>query len=307
MRNHDVSLILSTYLSDIYIEQYYQNIVDLLTVANIQLVHILNEPTEPELLFIERFKQLQSIKGLAVFEYKHLIVKRETLYASWNRAIKLSNSKLISISNVDDIRYSHGLRMQIDAFNGADEMLLLGSYSHIRTKNGLQSPSIKQPPNKNELVAGMYGGTFMMWSNPRYLGDPDIFFDEQFKVAGDFDFQIRFASLGRIEILNKYVGEYLNIGTGLSTSSILQEIEAQLIYRRYSIVDKLIPFSSSLCSRYGYFVNSIITDNKLNDISEVELNIDSIRRMNSVRSQTLKVQAWVKAFKINLKSIFYAK
>ena len=42
---HDVSIILSTYSSNRFIENYYNNIIELTEVANIQLIHILNDPT----------------------------------------------------------------------------------------------------------------------------------------------------------------------------------------------------------------------------------------------------------------------
>ena len=308
MSRHDVSLVLSTYLSDDYIEQYYGNVVDLIGVANIQLVHVLNDPTELELLFVDKFNELQLREGRRVFEYKYLIVKRETLYASWNRAIKLSDAELISISNVDDVRYPQGLRGQIDAFNGCDGLLLLGSKFYVRTEGGLQSTWIKQLPTRLDLISGMYIGPFFIWKNPRLLNMPHIMFDEQFRVAGDFDFQIRFSSIGKIGVLNEYVGEYLNIGNGLSTGSILQEIEGQLIYLRYNVVDKLIPFSSLLCLKYGYSANSFSIDGGVADISEVVIDLNLIRQLNSVRVVVFKerLKGLFKTFKIAAKSVFYA-
>ena len=57
--SHDVSIILSTYSSDDYIKKYYLNITELINVAKIQLVHVLNDPTILEKSFIEKFLKLQ--------------------------------------------------------------------------------------------------------------------------------------------------------------------------------------------------------------------------------------------------------
>jgi hypothetical protein len=243
---HDVSIILSSYLSDNYIENYFNNIKALINVASIQLVHILNDPTKKEISFKDKFENFQLSSGKNFFEYKYLIVKRETLYSSWNRAIKLSDSRLITISNVDDVRYPDGLKAQISAFNKCKKMFLLGSNFKIKTENGLVSKNIrnKKKIRKNDLYSGMYLGPFFMWTNPIYMGKKHQLFDEQFSVAGDFDFQIRFAAFGTVKILEKEIGEYYNNNTGLSTNSIFQLIEGQVIYHRYNIVDKKITFFS---------------------------------------------------------------
>ena len=61
--NHEISVILSTYASDKFIKNYYNNILELVKVSNIQLIHVLNEPTTKELFFKDKFLELQRDEG----------------------------------------------------------------------------------------------------------------------------------------------------------------------------------------------------------------------------------------------------
>ena len=284
--SHDVSIILSTYLSDNYIEKYYYNCIKLIENINIQLVHILNDPTPKELEYKKKFFNLEAKKGKKNFQYKFLIVKRESLYASWNRAINLSESKFISISNIDDIRYPLGLKSQISRIREYNEMVLLGSYFNVKTEDNLiiHDNTKNQKINRNDFFAGMYIGPFFMWSNPIFFKKKQIYFDEQFHVAGDFDFQIRFASVGKVEILSENVGQYLNNVSGLSTGSILQSIEGQVIYYRYNVVDKKLPlFSFLFFEKYEPFLIKINSE-KL-PLNKVCSNLSIINRTNKKRKK----------------------
>lgn len=285
----DISILLSTYLSDNYIKKYYQNIIELTNVANIQLIQILNNPTNLELKYRQKFIELQTNLKSTTFKYDHQIVERESLYASWNRAIKLSRSRLITISNVDDIRYPEGLKAQISALKNCNDMHLLGSYCHIKTKVGLKKNIISKSANlvKADFFSGMYVGPFFVWTNPKHLNLDDFLFDEQFKVAGDFDFQIRFAALGSITILKKNVGEYLSINSGLSTGSILQSIEGQVIYHRYKVVDKILPFSSTFFFKNKYSPLNIKINNINYDLDYFFPELNLIKTVNSKRKKEL--------------------
>ena len=283
---HDVSIILSTYKSDDYINDYFNNIVDLINVANIQLIHVINEATDQELLCKNKFLNLQKIYGKKKFHYKYLVVPRESLYCSWNRAIKLSDSKFITISNVDDIRYPDGLRRQISFLKKSKNISLVSGQCDEKNLYGLRERRTinNLSLNNSSFYSGMYIGPFFMWTNPKYFGQKDIYFDEQFLVAGDFDFQIRFSAIGNISILDDYIGQYLNIGKGLSTGSIYQIIEGQMIYSRYFVRDKIIPLFSYLFFKKTYFPKKFKLDNKLIPIEEICQNVESIKDINSNRN-----------------------
>ena len=287
--SHEISIILSTYMSDDYIENYYINFNELINVAKIQLVHVLNNPTTLEQSYIEKFLKLQSKLGKINFEYKYVVVERETLYTSWNRAIKLADSRLITISNVDDIRYPKGLKKQISEFKNisGNRMLLLGSYSNMRTSNDLIIQEKKKMFKKNDsdFLNSFYIGAFFVWTNPNFVGLNHILFDEQFTVAGDFDFQIRFTVFGSIKMLDENVGEYLNIGKGLSTGSILQPIETQVIYKRYRVVDKKIAYFSKFFFRNKYYPFLLKINSIMYPLDKACPQINNIRSINLKRKK----------------------
>jgi hypothetical protein len=283
---HDVSIILSTYLSNRFIENYYNNITELIKVANIQLIHVANDPTVKELYFKNKFLKLQKKESKENFQYKFLIVRRESLYASWNKALKLVDSKIIAISNVDDVRYTTGFKTQIAEFKKADKMLLVGGQMNLRTPNDLIIHKTRKPKiKKYDLLANMHVGPFFMWTNPMYFGQDHIYFDEQLYVAGDFDFQIRFAKIGKIKILDEILGEYFNDGSGLSTGSIYQSIEGQLIYQRYNVIDKKIFFFPFLFFKDRHSPYFFKIDRTLHSLEEVCAKINFIRKKNSERKK----------------------
>lgn len=284
---YDVSMILSTYDSDKFINNYYNNIIDLIKFSKIQLIHVLNDPTTKELFFKDKFLELQKKERGEKFQYKFLIVKRESLYSSWNKAIELSDSMVITISNVDDIRYPTGFKAQIAELKIADKMLLVSGKLHIRTPDELIiNNSKKTKITKNDLYSGMYIGPAFMWTNPKFFGLNQIYFDEQFYVAGDFDFQIRFASIGDIRFLEEVLGEYYVANTGLSTGSIFQLIEGQAIYQRYNVKDKKAFFFPNIFFKNKYSIFFLKIDGVKFSLEEKFCNFENIRKINSIRKKS---------------------
>ena len=306
--NYDVSIILSTFQSDQYIDKYYENICELLNVASIQLVHICNDVTDLERNVSQQFSSLQYADSASDFEYICVCVERETLYASWNRAIKLATSKLVTISNVDDYRYADGLLKQIEFLSRLSGPVLLGSKFNVRTSEELYSPQFSGVVPDSEYFSGMYVGPFFMWINPVLCGHDPFYFDEQFKVAGDFDFQIRFASKYSVDILNVAVGEYLSLQEGLSTGSIIQEIEGQVIYSRYCVVDKALPLASMILSKYDYKPSQFMLDKIAFDVKEM-VSVNEICVINSSRKSSFvhKIRSFARLVKIYLKIFANAK
>lgn len=305
---YDVSIILSTFQSDQYIDKYYENICELLNVASIQLIHVCNDVTDIEKKVSQQFISLQHVDSVGDFEYVCQYVERESLYASWNRALKLVTSKLITISNVDDYRYADGLLKQIEYLSCLSDPVLLGSKFNVRTSEELYSPKFCRVVPDSEYFSGMYVGPFFMWINPVFCGHDPFYFDEQFKVAGDFDFQIRFASKYSVDILNVAVGEYLSLQEGLSTGSIIQEIEGQVIYSRYCVVDKVFPLAFMILSKYDYNPSQFVLDKIAFDVKEM-VSVNEICETNSSRKTTFahKLRSFARLVKIYIKIFANAK
>jgi hypothetical protein len=140
-----------------------------------------------------------------------------------------------------------------------------------------------------------------MWTNPMYFGEDHIYFDEQLYVAGDFDFQIRFATIGKIKILDEILGEYFSDDSGLSTGSILQSIEGQLIYQRYNVIDKKIFFFPFLFFKDRYYPHFFKIDHTPHSLEEVCVKINFIRKKNGKRKK--RFISYILDFKTLIKMI----
>ncbi len=77
-------------------------------------------------------------------------------------------------------------------------------------------------------------------------------FDEQFKIAGDFDWCVRAAKVSNGFVRGKTLaGEFRVDGGGLSAGgSERHAVENQIICQRHHIIDKIKPFGSSLLEQY---------------------------------------------------------
>lgn len=277
MSKYDISLILSTYQSEKYIDACFINILDLSQRVNIQLIHIANAPSKQELSAILHFKKKLDKDGIKL-KYEYFSVDRESLYCSWNRAIILSKAKVIGIHNVDDIRYPKPFKEQVFFIKRNPEVFMLSTSFYV---NAPPKPLVEinvQEHRYETLISGMVVGPFFIWNKKN-----NFLFDEQFKVAGDFDFQIRATNHGNISNLPVNSGEYLNEGAGLSTSGLLQFIEGQVIYRRYKIVDKIIPVPKFIFHRLGYDEGRVLVSGDWHDISSYCNNIKSMQNINKTR------------------------
>lgn len=228
-----VSIIASTYHSNLYIDKWLLSIEKQDIWHEAELIIISNDPSDEELFYLYNFAK----------KYPNQVyikaVAREPLYASWNRAISMATSTIYAISNVDDIRKPSSLSTQVKLLeNNQEATFCYGPFEIVR-KFGSEDGDLIIPPafKREEFSRSMLLGPFFIWrANRDCLKN---FFDEQFKSGGDFDFAIRLALLGYGVCANESLGYYLDAGTGLSTSGELQPIERTVIELRYGIWDKV--------------------------------------------------------------------
>ena len=205
--------------------------------AKFEVIIVFNSPTEKELKFIAK------LKNKAWFRYA--VVDRETVFASWNRGVRMAQGEVIGFWNADDTRFADAI---IDGFNliknGADlvyfpfhiiwvlrfgPMAVPVKYRHI------SPPEYNQP----EFSRSMHCGPFFMINKEFYnkVGP----FDEQFKISGDLDWCVRAAKLfGKFVLSKKNAGIFNVDGRGLSAgANPLMAAENQIIYKRHNITDKI--------------------------------------------------------------------
>lgn len=172
---------LTTFLNELLLFQEIENIEFL-------LLHLIPNDNEKEIIkrnFDYRYTKTKYIE----------ISEQEGLYATWNRGITIANGEYIAIWNVDDIRTIAGLKEQIKFLDeNQNRALIYGNFykSKIHAKDN-SNPYYVISPNEKKLkfMEGCHLTCFPMWR--KNIHNKIGFFDEQFKIAGDFDFQIRVA------------------------------------------------------------------------------------------------------------------
>ena len=300
-----ISLILSTYKSDEYLKKFFESIKQASQYLELELVHIPNNPSQNEISEINHFKNEVFSKNS--ISYVVQIVERESLYSSWNRALNLISNDVVGICNVDDIRYGFGLVKQLKLFKSNSKLLIsCGDYWVCRTHRK-EYLSCEGLLSEDLLISGMMIGPFFVWRHSQKFRGYSLKFDEQFRVAGDFDFQIRASRLGDVKSLNSPIGEYLYIGKGLSTSGIMQQIETQIVYRRYNIVDKIIPLPNWIFKKYYLRILHLKVDKDWFPVQEICCEYNEIIKINGFRKVSLmfKFLKWFYSIRIIVKSFQY--
>lgn len=163
-------------------------------------------------------------------------VPRETLYASWNRAISLSPATCFAPWNADDIRSTEAFIEGYEALQGGADLVDFPFMRVMLSKRlGLLSRAqrIHVPcPFDSERFTRRNGlGTFFMARKSLYerLGP----FDANFRVAGDTEWASRDLSTVKFQQGRANGGEFLVHGDNLSnTGSDREDIEVNLIFMR---------------------------------------------------------------------------
>jgi hypothetical protein len=117
-------------------------------------------------------------------------------------------------------------------------------------------------------------------------------FDEQFRVASDFDFAIRLASLGKFESTTNLIGYYLDSNEGASTRKDgVQAQEREAIYARYGAFHKSDP--TLLHNIRKFDLDRVFVHDRIYTLRECTSNLDYIFEKNhSEESLSQWVTRW---------------
>lgn len=240
---NSISFITSLYKSEEYLDKYLKRVKNfanflLKKEVNFEFIVIANDTSVIEKEKLESFRKFN--KWMQIF-----YVPRETLYASWNRGIKLAKNEIIGFWNVDDVRYPKAVIDGIQLINEGAELVYFPfwylRYVKLFGLRILVKKKLILPPSfdKKEFTRSMHCGPFFIFTKSFYqkVGP----FDEQFKIAGDFDWCVRAAKVGEFRLSKEIAGEFIKDGSGLSgrQSRSLQDMENNIIYQRYGVLDKI--------------------------------------------------------------------
>jgi glycosyltransferase involved in cell wall biosynthesis len=261
--NIKITVITSLYNCINYLDGYFNSLSKLSNTNNIEVLLLHNLPSNKELSIINQ--------RLPSYSYvKHIIIpKREGLYTTWNRGIRLANGEYLCIWNVDDIRTPDSIIDQAETLDkNPNAELTYGDFYYmfeypipsnvlVRNKDFIM--------DKRAFFRSHQIGCFPMWR--KRIHSKIGYFDEQFKLVADFDFQIRVARKCCIIKTDKVLGYYLEfVPEKLSSNIWLQCIERNTIYIRYGMFD-LFNWLTIVPILKNYKVCNLIYSDKKDNIS----------------------------------------
>ncbi|MGF1531031.1 MAG: glycosyltransferase [Puniceicoccaceae bacterium] len=234
----EVSAIISTYRAERFIEGCLKNLTEQTLFQSGQMEVIVIDSGSPEREG-EIARAYQRLFGAQIRYYR---TAHETLYGSWNRAIRLARGRYLTNANTDDRRHPDGIRRQWDFLKKNPE--LSGCYGYQRIT---EHPNLDFSEATEDLYFGWPEYSYSELQHRCILGPQPMwvkelhrqygFFDSKYRVVGDYDFWLRCGKtcfFGRVpEVLGLY---YRNPG-GLEHSSPELVQETIDVRRRHGILE----------------------------------------------------------------------
>jgi len=232
-----ISVITSLYRCDEYLNRYFEAVEQIVNKEECEFILIHNSPLDNEKATIKRW-----IEGKDIFKYYE--VQREPLYASWNRGIKLASGIYIANWNVDDLRTPTSLLEQAKALDSTPKAAVAYgdtiTIKELNIREGKRNDELEYTKkNASKFKHSFYISCFPMWRKEihEHIG----YYDEQFSITGDFEFQVRIAHAYEFIKVNSVLGYFYG---GSGGSRLSQQIKAHntedaSIYIRYGCYHKI--------------------------------------------------------------------
>lgn len=253
-------MITSLYRCEAFLRQFLIHYSRIVNLDECELILVHNDATEEELDILSRF-----IKP--TMQVVHILVAREGLYASWNRAVMAASGQYLAVWNVDDIRTPDSLLAQQFALEQSNADMCYGDFYGTRTYGAFAEKLYRYDEYKmarKEAFKRHIIGCFPMWRKTvhRHIG----YFDEQFRLVSDYEFQLRLIRRFTMVKAKPVLGYYLeNAGHKLSSNRRIQLRERTAVELRYHMYDRImlhvLPFVSV------YRINSVLNFGRFTNLS----------------------------------------
>lgn len=267
-----ITVITSLFNCEKFLEGYFFHVLNIVNKEECEFLLLHNAPQKDELEIIKS-------KIVNMPYVKHIIIpERENLYVTWNRGCKMARGEYIAIWNVDDIRFPDSLKLQAEALDIYSKVgMPYGNFYHTSKYGDLKGKLLNERdckiysflPKVSHLV-----GCFPMWR--KSVHEEIGYFDEQFRLVSDFDFQIRVARKYKLYKIDAILGCYLSDDPGrLSKNSELQSRELVAVEWRYGIFYKTNLLA--LAKAYNYKWDCILSEGVMHKVTDYIKNQKYIR------------------------------
>ena len=176
-----------------------------------RLENLLEQEPQPEIIVV---CQVRSPEHKAAKAHKIMAIATEgipTIYKAWNMAIEYASGDYITNANCDDRLYPGALAELAKVLDDNQDVGISYSWVDIVKKIG-GDPIGKYTWSEGGfdlLMKGCFMGPFPMWR--KSLHDEYGLFDDNLKIAGDYDMWLRLLKNGvQCKCIRKSLGAYLS-------------------------------------------------------------------------------------------------
>ncbi len=228
-----VSTIVSTYNSGRFIRGCLEDLENQTIADRLEIIIVNSGSEENEETIVHEFQQkYDNIKYIRTDE-------RETIYRAWNRAIKIASGKYITNANTDDRHSPEMFEKLATALDLNDDIAVVYSQFYItrvenqtwRNKTVEKIAQWVQPYSREQLLKMYFLGPQPMWR--KSLHDEYGYFDETFKICGDYEFFLRVSQTHDFLLIPEPLGLYLLSPNSLGRTAGTREQEDQKIWELY--------------------------------------------------------------------------
>ncbi|MEG4278967.1 FkbM family methyltransferase [Microcoleus sp. MON1_C1] len=242
-----VSAIVSTYNSEKFIRGCLQDLVEqtLYKQGKLEIIVIDSGSQENEQSVVREFQA----------KYPNIVYdrssERETLYAAWNRGIKMSRGAYMTNANTDDRHRPDALEIMAKYLDeNATVSLVYADQLITSTANDTfaktQAEKCWNWPafDYSELERRCIIGPQPMWR--KLLHEKYRYFRTEFRAAGDYEFWLRIGKTENIVHLPELLGLYYENQQGLQHSSPISYQETRQIWDEYGITRRGVKPATTL-------------------------------------------------------------
>ncbi|MEJ5259281.1 MAG: FkbM family methyltransferase [Anaerohalosphaeraceae bacterium] len=230
-----VSAIVSAYNSEEFIRGCLQDLVEqtLFQKGAMEIIVVDSGSRQNERAIVQEFQaRYPNIRYVRTEE-------RETVYAAWNRGIRLARGKYITNANTDDRHAPDMLEKLASVLEQNPDVSYVYSHFYITQiphqtwRNKTPSRVMELPPYSRELLLKKYYcGPQPMWR--RDVHEEYGYFDGRLKSSGDYEFALRISQTRKLMLVPEVLGLYYQNPNGIENSSGAGRAEDELIRALYA-------------------------------------------------------------------------
>jgi hypothetical protein len=250
----DISLITSLFRAEVHLDGYARQVREVAAQVqgagrSLEVILVANEPAERERDLIRELAAALEAAGTA--RAMLLEVPRESLYASWNRGVRVAAGRCVGFWNVDDMRTAGAL---LEGFRLIEDgcALVYFPYDVLLPRRvlgrmiGFRRAHYRALPyDRAVFTQAMRGASFFLFA--RELYDRVGPFDEHFLIAGDFEWCARASDVTDFCAGTQLAGTFRLHGGNLSdTGNPLQQVEENIVHLRRGAWESVRPAEPGL-------------------------------------------------------------